>query len=453
MIWLYRGKEHCMESELVSLFIVVLCAFLCPILAALLPNKVIPETVFLLVAGMIIGPNVSGIVQADVSVNLLSDLGLGFLFLLAGYEIDVSELKGKGGMHGLRTWVITFLVALVVTIPVGIWRDNIPGGLAVGIMMTTTAFGTLVPILKERGLEGTPVGRGVVEYGVWGELCPIVAMAVLLGSRATWVTVLLLVVFAAIAVGSVFLSKAMSKSGSKFERFMRKNSETNAQSSVRFVMVLLVGLVALSSVFNLDIVLGAFAAGFALRAIIPKGDSSLEHKLNGTAYGFFVPLFFIVSGMKVDPAGVVAEPVMFAVFLVSLLVVRALPIFVSTCLRKDMKAESGREKVSIALYCTTALPLIVAICSVAMSSGALSDTAGSTFIAAGGITVLIMPLLASIALHTVDAEMSTAVREIAKHPKNARVILSEHRKLERDRSKQNRHVLTKQDAHHSVRRS
>ncbi len=435
-----------MANEFVSVFVVVLCAFVCPVLAALTPNRVVPETVFLLVAGMVLGPNVLGVVHADVAIGLLSDLGLGFLFLLAGYEIDTRELKGEGGRHGLLTWLATFAFALAIAIPVGLWRGNAPGGLAIAIMLTTTAFGTLIPILKERGLENTAVGKGVVEYGIWGELCPVIAMAVLLGTRAKWITVLLLALFAAAAVASVFVSKWLNRKGSPLARFVKKNSETNSQTSVRFVMVLLVGLVALSALFNLDIVLGAFAAGFALRAIIPKGDSSLEHKLNGIAYGFLVPLFFVASGMKIDPLGVVAEPLLLATFMAGLLLVRAIPIFVSTSRRKDMQGTDPRVRASIALYCTTALPLIVAVTSVAMSSGALSASTGSALVAAGGLSVLVMPLLASVALHAIDADLPSAAHKIAQNPRHAIGILKQHHRMEREKRASSRHVLTKPES-------
>ena len=80
---------------------------------------------------------------------------------------------------------------------------------------------------------------------------------------------------------------------------------------------------------GLDIVLGAFAAGFVLRYIVPEGDHELERKLEGMAYGFFIPLFFIVSGAKIDVMAVFEQPALLVAFIVLLLIVRALPIFVS----------------------------------------------------------------------------------------------------------------------------
>lgn len=429
-----------MQADLVSLFMITAAAVVCPIITSLVPKRMIPETVFLLIAGMVLGPNVGNIVQSDIAISLLSDLGLGFLFLLAGYEIDVRDLSGKGGRSGLRTWFVSFVVALAIAIPLGIWRNNILGGLAVALILTTTAYGTLVPILQSNGFtRETPIGRGVVEYGVWGELCPVLAMALLLSTRATWITMLLLAVFIAVAVLAGVISKKLSSEGSKLDRFIKDNSETNSQMSVRFVVMLMVGLVTLSSLFALDVVLGAFAAGFVLRVIIPKGDTSLEHKLDGLGYGFFIPLFFITSGMKINPAGVVGEPILLVIFILSLLLIRTIPIFVSCSLRKDMKDVDPRSKGAIALYCTTALPLIVAVTSVAVTAGAMSQETASVLIAAGGVTVLLMPVLASVVLHTIDADLGKAAREIANDPRSTIKVLKKHRQLERERNTQHRH--------------
>src|SRR5699024_10982946 len=85
-----------------------------PIVAKLVPNKLIPETVFLLIAGSLLGPYLAEAVQLTDSVLLLSDLGLAFLFLLAGYEINPKSLTGSQGKRGLATWVVSFVAAFAV---------------------------------------------------------------------------------------------------------------------------------------------------------------------------------------------------------------------------------------------------------------------------------------------------------------------------------------------------
>ena len=162
---------------------------------------------------------------------------------------------------------------------------------------------------------------------------------------------------------------------------------------IRSVNLLLVGLTAVSAVFDLDIVLGAFAAGFILRYLIPEGDQTMEMKHNAIAYGFLVPLFFVVSGAKVDVRAIGAEPELLGLFILLLLFVRALPIFVGLSTGRESRTMDVRERLTVAFYCTTALPIIVAVTSVAVSAEAMSQQTASVLVAAGGVTVFLMPLL------------------------------------------------------------
>ncbi len=188
-----------MPVDLISLAIIALVAAACPILAKLIPGKLIPETVFLLIAGAVLGPNLAGAIELTDSVGLLSDLGLAFLFLLAGYEINPKSLTGSQGKRGLATWAVSIVLAfLFVHFASGLFANEIES-VAVAIALTTTALGTLMPILKERELMGTRVGQSVLAYGTWGELCPVLAMA-LCCRRAEWKTVLILMAFMALCV-------------------------------------------------------------------------------------------------------------------------------------------------------------------------------------------------------------------------------------------------------------
>lgn len=417
-----------MTHDFVSLAIIAMVAALAPIIANLIPRKPIPETVLLLIAGALLGPSLANAIWLDESVLLISDLGCAMLFLLAGYEIDPKVITGREGKRALKTWFVTMALALAV-VHLTIGSDGGMGGLAVSIALTTTAIGALMPILKERNLLGNRTGESVLAYGTWGELGPVLAMALLLSARATWMTLLILGAFLAIAVATaVFGQQSAAKTGNRIYEILSKGSETTSQTVVRVTMFLLIALVALSSIFHLDIVLGAFAAGFILRFVIPEGNHSLESKLDAIGYGFLIPVFFVISGAKIDLTAVVEQPGMLFGFIGMLLLVRAVPIVVSmaTDANPEVKELGRRNHLTVALYCTTALPLIVAVTSLAVDAGAMEESLASVFVSAGALTVLLMPLLASATYRVHDAHPIEAVRELRAHPKDAGDIIKAH---------------------------
>ena len=375
-----------------SLFWITVAAAIAPLIAGSLRRKLIPEVVLLLVAGIVIGPYALDLANVDSEIELLRELGLGMLFLLAGYEIDRDELTGRGGRRALITWLICLALAFAVVgglAAAGLVHSEI----AVAIALTSTALGTLLPILKDRGLVETPVGRAVLNHGAIGEIGPVIAMAVLLGARGAVLSLVVLAAFAAVAVVVALLPARILREGTDLLAVVRRGSDTTAQTTVRLVMLLLVALIAVAAVFDLDIILGAFAAGFILRRTVPDGNEQLEHKLEGLAFGLLIPIFFVTSGMAIDVSAVADEPGVLAAFLALLVVVRGLPVFVAS--RYDRIASfDTRESLQVALYSTTGLPLIVAVTGVAVSAGQMSNATASILVAAGAISVLILPMLA-----------------------------------------------------------
>ncbi|MFB0916462.1 MAG: cation:proton antiporter, partial [Collinsella sp.] len=156
----------------VSLAIIALVAFASPFIASAIPGKPVPETVFLLVLGAVLGPHMLGVIHVDAEVSLVSELGLAFLFLLAGFEIDPKSITGVEGRYGLATWAVTFGIAWLAVRFTPWFSVSHFDGIAVTLALTSTALGTLVPIMRERSLTGTRVGDSILAYGTWGELGP-----------------------------------------------------------------------------------------------------------------------------------------------------------------------------------------------------------------------------------------------------------------------------------------
>lgn len=369
-----------------SLLFIVVASALAPLIAGLLPGPRIPEVVFLLLLGVVIGPHVLDLAETEPAIVLIANVGLGFLFFLAGFELDLSVLRGPEGGTAVAAWTTSMVAALAVVgalAAIGFVHAFLP----VAIALTTTALGTLLPMLRDSGETTGPFGRAILANGAIGEFLPIIGISLFLGARGAWNSLLLLIGFGLVA----FL---VSRVSSHLRRrsiadLVRLGSETSSQTAVRIAVVLLVALLLLAGELGLDVVLGAFAAGIVLRITLPDGDEPLERKLEGLAFGFFIPAFFVVSGLRVDVPSILESPARLAVFFVLMLALRGLPVLLLFRSRLP-----GRDPLRLALLSATALPLIVAITEIGLSTGEMLPENAAALVGAGLLSVLVFPVLA-----------------------------------------------------------
>ena len=374
-----------MDNPYAALFPVVAVAFLSPLLVGLAPSRMrVPQVVLLLLGGVIIGPQVLDL-SSPGSVSLLSDLGMGFLFLLAGYELDPATMRQRPGHLAFGAWCTSLVVAVALVFLVT--APDTPQALAAGsIALTTTALGVLLPVLRDAGQLDTPFGRTVFSVGAVGELGPIVAMALLLGSRSSGVATILLVAFAVLAVLLAALPTRIRLP--RTSQVLLRNEHGTGQTTVRLTLVLLVALLSLASTLGFDAVLGAFLAGMVLRRWAPGDTTNLEGKLDVVAWGVFIPVFFVSSGMGLDIVSIGEKPWAPLMFLGLLLVVRGGPVFL--WFRRDV---SAKDRLPVALYSATTLPLLVAITGLAVDDGAMASDTAAAIVGAGVLSVLVFPLL------------------------------------------------------------
>ncbi|RYP81613.1 cation:proton antiporter [Nocardioides guangzhouensis] len=395
-----------MPDTVTSLFWISLVGVVAPLIAGLVPRKLLPEVVLLLGFGMLIGEYGLDLAAKDDGVTTLSQLGLAMLFLLAGFEIDPAELAGREGRRALRTWIgsLSFAFVLVVVLNVASERDL---EITVAIALTSTALGTLLPILKDGGLLERRVGQHVLRHGAYGELGPVVAMALFLGTRGTLQSLLVLLAFALVTVLLALPSHRLRESTGRVLHVLRAGAETTGQTTVRLTMLLLVTLGAVATAFHLDIVLAAFAAGFILRLAIPDGNEHLEARLEGIAFGLLIPIFFVTSGMGIDPDAIVSRPGAFVAVIAGILLARGGPVLLVTLRGRAGSGMSVREAGSVALFAATGLPIIVAVTSVAVAAGEMSSDNASLLVAGGAATVLLCPLAATLVLGRAGREPTT----------------------------------------------
>ena len=376
-----------LTRELNSLLVIAAIAAATPLLVGLLRLPV-AEVVLMLGFGVIFGPEVLGWIELDAAIDLLAELGLAFLFFAAGLELEKRAVQGRSGKLALTGWLVSAALALVaagILERLGIIADF----LGVAICLTSTALGTLLPILSDKGLIKTPFGNYFMGAGAIGEFGPVLAISLLLSTKSFWMALLSVLLFGAVAF--IFAKAPTLLRTNRVMSVIERGQETSAQTAVRLTALLLVALLAIAEDFGLDVVLGAFIAGIITKQLVPANEQSgLQTKVEGIAFGVFIPIFFIVSGARLDISSILANPSLLFVFLVLLLIVRGVPQFF--LYRRAIP--NAKERAGYSLYVATALPIIVAVTSVELASGIMEPSVAAALVGAGALSVLVFPLIA-----------------------------------------------------------
>jgi Kef-type K+ transport system membrane component KefB len=368
-----------------TLLVAATIAALAPMVVALLPGPRIPQVVVLLAGGVLVGPQVLGWADRE-AIDLLANVGLGFLFLMAGYELDPRLFRERAGRLAIVAWLLTVAIAAAIVgvlAAAGFVRAFVP----VALGLTTTALGTLLPILRDNDMLGGRFGRYLLAAGAVGELFPIFAIALFLGASNKFVALASLAAVGVLAVVLSFAPRLVR--GNRLGRILLEGEGATAQTYVRRTVVLLLLLLVIAQEFGLDVVLGAFLAGIVLRRWAPGDVHALEAKLDAIGYGFFIPLFFVASGMTVDIRSIAEAPLRLLVFFVLLLVVRGVPALF--LYRRDLPPA---QRVEMMFLTATALPLLVALAEIGLRNGTMLRENAAALVGAGVLSVLVFPMVA-----------------------------------------------------------
>jgi len=351
----------------------------------------IPLVVFEIVLGLILGPAMLGWIVPDALATFFSDFGLAMLFFLAGMEIDFRTIRGRPLSRAAIGWVISLAAGFGIA---ALAAPHLLAAAFVGIALTSTALGTIMPVLRDSGDLRTPFGVAVMALGAVGEFGPLLAISLFLSGRSPLAAALVLVAFAVIAGAAIWY--AARGGGRHLHRIIGTTMHTSGQFGVRLVVLVLVALVALSILLDLDMLLGAFTAGVLYRLLLsgaPERDVEvIEGKVEALGYGFLVPIFFIYTGVTFDLEALFADGRTLAlvpIFLVLLLVVRGLPSMLA--------APPGASRVDLAataLFGATGLPIIVAVTAIGVEAGDITSGTAAALVGAGMLSVLLFPLIA-----------------------------------------------------------
>jgi Kef-type K+ transport system membrane component KefB len=348
----------------------------------------IPVVVVELALGVVIGPELLDIGHVNSFTEFFADLGLGMLFFFAGYEIEIARIRG----HPLRLAAIGWLMSLAIAYALGgilVALGVVVSLLYVGSALATTAIGTLIPILSDTGELRTDFGRYLLAAGAVGEFGPILLLTLVLSTQSALHNALILVAFVLLAVAVAVLAV---RSAGRTVPLLERTLESTSQLAVRWIVVLVFALALLANDLGLDLLLGGFAAGLITRQVLRAREVPVfDSKLTAVAFGFFIPFFFVVSGMRLDVEALFASVdgvVKLAIFFVLFLVVRGTPAML--LYRRVLPLWEDRQ--ALALFTATQLPLVVAITTVAVDGGHMRTSTAAALVGAGALSTLAGPI-------------------------------------------------------------
>lgn len=382
-------------SSLHPVLWIMLAAVLAPLVAELPTHWRVPAVVLEILFGIALGPHGLDLIRFEGFTAQMFGLGMAATLFMAGMELDFKHISGHPLWLALRGWIASLLLggaagALLWLTPL------VHAPVVLMLALSTTALGTLLPLLRDAGRLHSPFGRMFLAAGTVGEVGPIVAMSLAMSQQYTswqeagFLLLFLGVVFTMVAVG-------MGWREPRLVLLLSRSLHASSQLPVRIALLVLAGYFVLSEAFGFENVLGAFAAGMVVgSATRGPGGTAVRHKIDAVFFGWFVPFFFVGTGVKFHLHALTDDlttALLVPAFLLLMLVVRGLPVLLyGRNLARD-------ERWPFALFSSVAsLSLVVVITDIGVHTRHLSGAVAAALVGAALLSVLVFPAVANVLL-------------------------------------------------------
>lgn len=372
---------------------VAIVAVLAPVIVNLAPSLRLPAVALEILLGIAVGPSGFGWIEADMPVQVLSTLGLGYLLFLAGIELDFDAVRDH-----LRPISIGFLMSCGLAALVGVLIGALDANdqpLFLAVVLVSTSLSLVVPVLSEAGLNRSTFGQIVMGGSSMGEFGALLLLSLFFSttSGGAGAEFVLLGAFIVLALAGGLALRGVGRSVRALD-LLERLGETPAQLGIRFLLVVMLVFLAFTDHLGFEAILGAFVAGALLRVTDSSGrldDDRFKAKVEAIGYGFLVPAFFVASGLTFDLDALfssAANLVLVPMLVLGLLVVRGLPALVYR------KVFSRRQVISAGLLQATTLSMIVIAAQLGEELGTIDSGTSAVLLSAGILSVLIFPPIA-----------------------------------------------------------
>lgn len=288
------------------IFDLAIILFTCKVLSIFMRHIKVPQVVGQIVAGLLVGGNLLGIVESSEPLVFMAEIGVLMLMFSAGLETDLKEIKSTGVTS-------LFVAAMGVIIPLvggfllyggfygfaAVGTEGFWTAVFMGVIMTATSVGITVEVLRELGKLKTKVGTVVLSAAIIDDVIGIVLLAFVSGLKnsgsggtgeAFMVILRTVLFFACSVVAGIILHKLFY--------WLEKYRPHTRRVPIFSLVTCLIFSWAAEAVFGIADITGAFVAGVIIRTVKSASDDTTR-KLDISSYMIFTPVFFASIGIKV----------------------------------------------------------------------------------------------------------------------------------------------------------
>ena len=395
-----------MEAHLsfVPLLIVVLLAFIVPMVLSRFKQLRLPVVVGEILAGIVVGDSGLQLVGHDPMLEILALLGFAYLMFLSGLEVDFEAVLPRPGTwrgswrdrlsNPLSLGVLIFALTLVLAGGAG-WSlrllDAADDPWIMALILATTSLGVVVPVLKERDLLDKAYGQSLLVAAVIADFVTmlLVSVYVVLNTHGLSPEVLLVLLLFGV-FGTAYRLARLARRRFPGLNVLNNLSQATAQIDVRGAFAIGLAFIALAQSLGVEMILGAFLGGALISLLADRGATDLHHRLDVIGYAFFIPIFFIMVGVRFDLAAVFDSPQTLLLVPLLLALAYGVKVVAASLFRLN---HSWRGTLSGGILLSSHLSLEIAVAAIGLELGVIDGATNSAIILMAIVTCTISPLI------------------------------------------------------------
>ena len=370
-----------------------------------------PAMIGELLAGIILGPTLFGVVRSNDSLEMLSNIAIFFVVLFIGLEMDIRQIKRTGKsaiVISLVSLIVPFLAGYEISIAFG---QNMAQSLFMGLLLSVTSVPVSAMILVELGILRSKIGATVLSAAIVDDIISLVILAVILQLSKSGVTgihinmntigvsaIEITVFLAAIAFLAYIVHKINIWFPQRLEWFFVKAKTREAIFGILIIIAITISIFAQYA--GLHFIIGTFFAGLIFSEKL-LGKREADHAygiVSGITFGFFAPLYFAIIGMKFSGQSLADSIPYLAILIGAGMLTKTIGGYFGARIFKYDSTES----LAIASLLNGRGTVGLAITAVALSSGILDIRLYSVAVSICFITTMLTPVLAKPFLRRVQ---------------------------------------------------